>query len=395
MAGPLSGSGNISVAIGSGATRLGYALAALIALGATPAVAGGLVDCPSRDAAFSTASPLIDILLSPAARAELDRTLPGLLDGFPSFFSSTRAPSFASIITVKEAVAFRERRTGQRASPVDLAAFNRRLASIPVTRKDRRARCERFDTAPVKLSPPAGAPRILLFEKVNGYRDGPSIDAAHAAVLAMAQRRGWSVITTDRGAAFTPANLRRFDVVFWNNVSGDVLTLSQRRAFERYMRQGGGYLGIHGSAGDPVYFWDWYADTLIGARFLGHPMNPQFQTAHVRIEDATHPIAQGLPAQWDVNDEWYSFKASPRKSGSHIIATLDEASYSPIGWPGQDLHMNDHPIAWTRCIGKGRAFYAAIGHLPERYSDSLYVQMLEQAVAWTAGHAGKDCDARK
>jgi type 1 glutamine amidotransferase len=47
--------------------------------------------------------------------------------------------------------------------------------------------------------------------------------------------------------------------------------------------------------------------------------------------------------------------------------------------------MGDHPIAWSRCIGSGRMFYSAIGHRPERYSDANYVQMLEQAVAWTSG----------
>lgn len=39
----------------------------------------------------------------------------------------------------------------------------------------------------------------------------------------------------------------------------------------------------------------------------------------------------------------------------------------------------------------GRMFYSAIGHRPERYSDALYVQMLEQAIGWVVGADGKDC----
>jgi type 1 glutamine amidotransferase len=44
----------------------------------------------------------------------------------------------------------------------------------------------------------------------------------------------------------------------------------------------------------------------------------------------------------------------------------------------------DHPIAWTRCVGKGRAFYSAIGHLPQTYSDATHLRLLEQAVEWAA-----------
>ena len=147
---------------------------------------------------------------------------------------------------------------------------------------------------------------------------------------------------------------------------------------------------------DLVYFWDWYVDTLIGARFQGHPMSPQFQTAKVSIGDATHPAAKGLPLTWDMNDEWYSFKNNPRATGSRIIATLDESTYKPDGMGGQNLRMgSDHPIVWSRCINAGRMFYSAIGHRPERYSDTTYVKMLEQAVAWAADRTGSDCTAAK
>ncbi len=359
--------------------------AALAASLSSPAAAKRLVDCPLRDAPFSTTSPMIDVLLSPAAKSVMDKALPGLLDPFPPFFKATTPPSFAAIMTLKETANFR------RATPVNLDALDRELRALPVTREDKIARCARYDVVAPKISVPKGKPAILLFEKINGFRDSPSVDGAHNAFIAMAERNGWSIVTTDKGSAFTPAILKQFDTVIWNNISGDVLTLSQRRAFQSYMQNGGGFLGVHGTAGDPVYFWDWYVDDLIGARFAGHPMSPQFQTAKVRLEDKSHPAAQGLPAEWDVNDEWYSFKNNPRASGSRIIATLDETTYKPEGWGNQQLRMGDHPIAWSRCVGKGRVFYSAIGHLPARYADPLYVKMLEQAISWTAKGSGVSC----
>ena len=55
--------------------------------------------------------------------------------------------------------------------------------------------------------------------------------------------------------------------------------------------------------------------------------------------------------------------------------------------------MGDHPIAWTRCVGRGRVFYSAIGHLPQTYSDPRYVTLLQNAVGWTAKGRKHDCSA--
>jgi type 1 glutamine amidotransferase len=73
------------------------------------------------------------------------------------------------------------------------------------------------------------------------------------------------------------------------------------------------------------------------------------------------------------------------------VLSLDESTYKPDGM-GMDLRMGDHPIAWTKCLGKGRMFYSAIGHLPETYSHPNYVTLLENAITWT-GTDKKACPA--
>ena len=360
----------------------------LVLPGAAGAATARLVDCPLRDQPYSVASPLIDLMLSPGARAAIEKSAPGLLSKLPPRFAGTQPPTFAAILSFREGGGMAGIKREQ------MAQIDQDLAKVPVTQADKVARCARYDTVAPKLTIPAaaaGRPRVLLFEKINGFRDGPSVDGAHAALEAMARRKGWAMVTTLNGAAFNSATLKQFDVVIWNNISGDVLTLSQRRAFQNWMDKGGGYVGLHGSAGDPVYFWDWYVDGLLGARFLAHPMAPQFQTAKIRIEDAAHPAAAGLPKEIDLNDEWYSFKNNPRATGSRVIATIDESTYKPEG-RGLDLRMGDHPIAWSRCIGTGpkksRMFYTAVGHRPELYSDAFNVRMVEQGVEWAAGKAG-------
>ncbi len=376
--------------------KLLLAFAGFALLAAAPVSAKPLVDCPMRDMPFSSKSPVIDIMLSPAAKTAVESAQPGLMSKMPPFFASTTPPTFSAILTLRELLGLGARMMPDPSKFVmpDVTKFDVALAAVPVTEADKIARCARYDSVPPKLSIPAGkGPRLLLFEKINGFKDTPSVNAAHAAFMAMAQRKGWAVVATENGAAFTPRILSQFDAVIWNNISGDVLTLSQRRAFQNYMNGGGGFIGVHGTAGDPVYFWDWYTDGLLGARFLAHPMNPQFQDARVVLEDKTHPAAAGLAAEWVMNEEWYSFKNNPRASGSRIIATLDESTYKPEGIGGQNLRMGDHPIVWSRCVGKGRMFYSAIGHRPERYSDAAYVQMLEQAVGWAADRSASDCKA--
>lgn len=352
------------------------ALAAMLGL-AAPAAARAVTDCPLRDLPFSADSPLIDLLLSPAAKAMINAEMGGGLDRAPERFFGTQPPTFAAILTLKEASRF----TGMK--PDKIAALDARLRALPVTAADRVARCARYDNEVPRFSLPRGRPNVLLFEKINGFKDVPSVNAAHAAFVAMAARKGWNLVTTEKGGAFNRATLRRFDAVIWNNISGDVLSLSQRRAFEQYVEGGGAFVGVHGTAGDFIYFWDWYVDTLIGARFIGHPMNPQFQDARVVVEAKDHPIARGMPGEWTMNDEWYSFRASPRMTGATVIATLDESTYKQAGPMGQQLSMgSDHPIAWTRCVGQGRSFYSAIGHRPETYTEPRNAVMLENAMDW-------------
>jgi type 1 glutamine amidotransferase len=363
----------------------------LIAAGlafASPVVAQA-IDCPMRDQPYSVDAPLIDVLLNPAAKAAIDREAPDLLKSLPPRMFGTTAPSFAAILTPRTLVDLK------RSSQAPLVALDKALHAVPVTVADKVARCARYDVDRPAIAVPAGKPRLLLFEKMTGFRDGPSVEAARAAFEAMAKRHGWALVVTDKGGAIDPKILKQFDAVIWNNVSGDVLTLRQRTVLRGYIEGGGGFVGVHGSGGDPATFWDWYVDRLIGARFLGHPLNPQFQDARVKIDDPKNAIAAGLPGEWTMSDEWYSFKSNPRSAGAHVVATLDESSYSPKEM-GRDIGMGaDHPIAWTRCVGNGRSFYSAIGHRPETYSEAHVVTLLEQAIGWAAGKGATRCVAGK
>lgn len=249
-----------------------------------------------------------------------------------------------------------------------------------------------FETVAPEL-PELSRPAILVFSKTNAFIHKDAIPAAKVALQAMAESNGWSTYFTDNGAVHNSSQLAQFDAIVWNNVSGDVLTAEQRRDFKSYIENGGGFVGIHAAGDNSHEGWSWYTDTVIRAKFTGHPMSPQFQDAVIRIEDVDNPIVRHLPPAWERNDEWYSFEESPRKYGSHILGNLDESTYSPEFF-GKDIVMgDDHPVIWQHCIKAGRIFYSALGHTAESFSETAHTTLLRNAIAWAAGlEGGYTCD---
>jgi hypothetical protein len=236
------------------------------------------------------------------------------------------------------------------------------------------------DSVPPALPAEWRHPAVLIFSKTNGYRDPEQAEAANAAIAKLVQAHHWTAFVTENAAVFTADLIRKFDVVVFNSTSGDIFTPDQRAAFKDWLEKGGGFVGLHGSGGDPHYDWSWYVQTVIGAQFTRHTYAPQFQPGRILIEDTNSPIMQGLGKSWDRTEEWYSFVASPRGPGTHILATLDESSYGAT----PDLRMRDHPLIWERCVGKGRVFYSALGHQASAYAEPKHLLMIDHAIQWAA-----------
>jgi type 1 glutamine amidotransferase len=248
-----------------------------------------------------------------------------------------------------------------------------------------------YESVPPEV-PSLQRPAVLVFSKTNSFIHTEAIPAAENMFRRLGEKNGWSIFITENGAIHNPLDLARFDTLVWNNVTGNVLTDDQRSALAAYLENGGGWLGIH-AAGDKSAeaSWPWYRDNLIGTTFIGHPMNPQFQEATIRIEAPGDPTVSHLGDEWVRTDEWYSFDSSPRARGMQVLGNLDESTYSPVFFR-KDIRMgDDHPIIWKNCVGEGRSFYSALGHTAESFTEPEHVEMLERAVKWTAGLSGEDC----
>jgi len=235
------------------------------------------------------------------------------------------------------------------------------------------ALCVMIIAGPVMaVSPVAQQPyKVLVFSKTAAFRH-TSIPNGLVAIQQLGVENNFQVVATEDAALFQDEFLGQFRAVVFLMTTGDVLEPAQQAAFERYIRAGHGYVGIH-SASDTEYTWPWYGG-LVGAYFSDHPA---IQKAVVRIEDPEHPSTRFFNAPWVRTDEWYNFRSNPRAQ-VRVLATLDETTYS-------GGTMRDHPIAWYHDYDGGRAWYTAGGHTAGSYSEPLFRAHLLGGIQYAAG----------
>ncbi len=234
--------------------------------------------------------------------------------------------------------------------------------------------------APRPAPGPAADPayEVLVFSRTAGFRHS-SIDDGIAALRALGTAHDFTVDASEDPQVFTTGNLARYEAVVFLSTTGDVLGDAQQTAFEQYIQEGGGYVGIHAAA-DTEYDWPFY-EGLAGALFHSHPA---IQSATVEVEDRAHDATAHLGTTWRRTDEWYNYRTNPRTT-AHVLASLDESSYSGGNMPG------DHPIAWCKDYRGGRAFYTGGGHTDESYAEPAFRRHLLGGIRWAAGMTEADC----
>ncbi|MEU6039901.1 ThuA domain-containing protein [Actinomadura sp. NPDC047616] len=228
--------------------------------------------------------------------------------------------------------------------------------------------------------------RVLVFSKVTNYRH-ESIPAGIAAVRQLGAEHGFEVEATDDAGAFTDDNLARFQAIVFNNTNsspekGDLLNADQRAALQKFVRGGGGWVGLH-SAADSERDWDWY-EGLVGAIFDSHPA---VQTGRIKVLDQAHPSTKGLPELWERTEEWYNWRTNPTGK-VHTLAQIKVRD----GIDGLDEGV-DHPYSWCQRYDGGRSWYTAGGHASSAFSEPLFLRHLLGGITWAAGAAAGDCAA--
>jgi type 1 glutamine amidotransferase len=254
--------------------------------------------------------------------------------------------------------------------------------------------------------------RILVFHRAEGFVH-VSIPDAVSALRALGDAHDIAVDSTDDPERFTDDGLAPYAALVFVHTSGNVLPQpAARRALERYIGRGGGFLGIHAASAMPDDIrtdWPWYRD-LVGAAFTGHtearvwcdgidhaagpfadaPAEAEllapglamisWEPAVVRVEDPTCAAARGLTDGETRTDEWYGFDENPRPH-VHVVATVDESSYAPH----RGAMGADHPVVWWQELAGGRSVYNSLGHAAATWRDERFLQSVLGGIELAAG----------
>ena len=235
--------------------------------------------------------------------------------------------------------------------------------------------------APLLCAQPS---RILIYTR-NFTPDGKgyvhdNIASSVAALQKLAAGEGFAADHSDDPAVFTDANLKRYRVLVFSNSNNEAFSSeAQRQALQRYIRSGGGFLGIHSATGSERN-WTWYSQ-MLGGKFLRHP---KLQTFTVRVHDPHHPATRGLPKTFAWSDECY-YHQPLHPSVKPLLVTdpaqLDDPKKAE--YPGT-LFGDSLPLAWYQEFEGGRTLHVSLGHKKEHYDDPLLLGILRGALQWAA-----------
>ena len=220
----------------------------------------------------------------------------------------------------------------------------------------------------------------LLFSKTAGWHHESILEGVKA-IRGLGQLHDFNVFwTEDASRVFNDTELKKYKVVIFLSTTGDALNPEQQAAFERFIKAGGGFVGIHAAA-DTEYDWPWYTK-MVGHMFHIHPA---VQTATIKVENANFPGMDRFAKRFLATEEWYEYDAA--RSKLNYLLSVDEKTFKPHAkWgPKEGKGMGTfHPIAWYHAYDGGRAFYTGLGHLPQTYSNAAFLNHIYGGIYWAA-----------
>lgn len=183
---------------------------------------------------------------------------------------------------------------------------------------------------------------------------------------------------SDDPKVFTANNLKQYAGIIFSNSNNEAFDNDdQRQAFQLFIQQGGGFMGIHSASGSERQ-WPWYW-ALLGGKFVRHP---PFQSFDVVTIDSTHSSLQGLPRRWTVEDEcYYTNQLNPDLNVllAADLRTVEDEKKSE--YPGE-IFGQYFPLSWCHPFEGGRAWYTALGHDKSMYKDPTFRQHLRGGILW-------------
>lgn len=212
-------------------------------------------------------------------------------------------------------------------------------------------------------------PKFKVIAFYTGKNDQAHISFVHEAhrwFSEAARKYNFTYDSTQNWSNLNAAFLAEYRVVLFLDTRPEAP--AQREAFEKYMKNGGAWMGFHFSAFalSPSQYpqnWDWYHNEFLGSgSYNGNTWRPT--SAVLRTEDQHHPATRHLPATFKASpNEWYKWTNDLRANPDiKILLSIDSTSF-PLGTgpkPYEIWHSGYYPVVWTN--KKYRMIYFNMGH---------------------------------
>jgi type 1 glutamine amidotransferase len=237
-------------------------------------------------------------------------------------------------------------------------------------------------SGPAQAQQPPKKFKVLAIAEKGGLHQG-FVDAAKLWLAQESIKGNFTVDYIEDTVKIDDALLAQYQLFIQLNFPPYAWTPTATAAFQKYINEGrGGWIGFHHATllgefdGYPI--WPWFSDFMGGIRFKTYI--PTFATGTVAVEALQHPVMKGISGHFTIeNEEWYTYDKSPRPN-VHVLASVDENSYSPAG----PIKMGDHPVVWTNEHIKARNVYIFMGHHAELFQNSSFTTLFHNSILWAA-----------
>ncbi len=191
----------------------------------------------------------------------------------------------------------------------------------------------------------------------------------------MAAKYGFTYDATTNWNDLNATFLTNYQVIFFLDTRPE--DAAQRLAFQKYMEQGGAWMGFHFSAFalTPSAYpqnWDWFHNQFLGSgEYVSNTWRPT--SAILRVEDPSYPATKDLPATFKSQpNEWYRWSNDLRTNADiKVLLSIDPTSF-PLGTGPKQYeiwHEGYYPVAWTN--KKFKMVYVNMGHNDMDYEHKL------------------------
>jgi type 1 glutamine amidotransferase len=211
--------------------------------------------------------------------------------------------------------------------------------------------------------------RLLVIESLHGMSHD-TIPHANVMLEEMGKMTGaWTTVFSNDLNNLKYPRIAAFDGVFLNSIVGEFAAdLEVRAGLVRFVREGGGMAGVHGTPWASRN-WDEFAE-MIGAQSAPH----RIEQGVMKVYDSASPIMRSFNGK-DLNfrEEYYRFEHEGRGrlrwDNVRVLmnVALDDPAVEPRAWAGYKRPDNVYPVSWVRTYGKGRVFYSSLGHMPDTF----------------------------